>query len=213
MEPSYGRVPTTGATVQSPAGADYAIPPSAPSGDVRLASYGVTDVWPTDRSQAGLHAIHLRVVLTNDGATTWTFDAREQRLGLGGGAVIPPAFVSADGGSPPPLMTVPPAARRVADIFFLLPPELQRTEQLPAFDVLWEVEASSEVVKERTPLALLVVDPGADVGRAADHGPDYFWGEPYWMNPSSPWSAGGALGDEPFIRLDPDRRAYRFSSR
>ena len=119
----YAYVPTTNATVtvQGRVAADYAIPPAAPQGNVRIASYGLTDVSPRNDPKELVHALHLRVVLADNGAAPWTFDTREQRIDLNGRGPLAPAFASANAGTPPPLVTVDQGGKRVVDLFFLLP--------------------------------------------------------------------------------------------
>jgi hypothetical protein len=65
--PQYSYVPTTNATatVRGRVAAEYPIPPGAPQGDVRLASYGMTDVSPQKAPNEVLRALHLRVVLAD----------------------------------------------------------------------------------------------------------------------------------------------------
>jgi hypothetical protein len=187
----YSYVPTTNATatVGSRVAADYAVPPEAPKGDVRIASYGITSVTPHGQG-AKARALHLRLVLVNNAATTWTFDTREQRIDLRGAGVLAPAFASANAGAPPPVLTVPPNGRRVTDLFFLLPSGLQHSDKVPRFDALWRVNTGNQVVAERTPFERLVIAPAYDP--AWDYGPDYYWGGPYWMDPAFARSGYGA---------------------
>jgi hypothetical protein len=184
----YAYVPTTNATVpvRGQIAAYYAIPPEAPRGNVQIESYGMTKVTPESAGHAPgdkAPALHLRLVLANNGVTTWIFDTREQRVDLGAnGGMVAPAFASADAGSRPPLVTVTPTGNRVADLFFVLPPALQKTDKLPHFDALWRVNTGTEVIAERTPFERLIVAPA--YAPAWDYGPGYYWGGPYWMNPA-----------------------------
>jgi hypothetical protein len=209
--PRYAYLGTTSATVEAPAGAVYVIP----GGDVSIASYGVTDVWPTDRPADALHALHLRVSISNRSTTPWTFDTADSRLVLRGGDVLAPAFASADSGPRPPLVVVSPEGERVADLFFLLPPSLQRAQDLPTFDALWQLQTSTGVVTERTPFARLVMARASDERSAGDYGPGYPWGGTYWVNPSltAPWNAKTDFGAGAFIRLAPRDSPYQFSFR
>jgi hypothetical protein len=189
----YAYVPTTNAiaTVGNHVAADYAVPPEAPKGDVRIASYGITSVTPHGDG-AKARALHLRLVLANNGATTWTLDTRAQRLDLGGAALLAPAFASANAGAPPPVVTVPPNGKRVIDLFFLLPPGLDHSPKLPEFDALWRVDTGNRVVADRTPFERLIVTPVYDP--AWDYGPNYYWGGPYWMDPGFAARAGYGAG-------------------
>jgi hypothetical protein len=199
--PPYAYVPTTNATavVQGRVAAEYPVPPESPTGDVRIASYGITSVAPRG-SGASARALHLRVVLANSGPTAWAFDTREQRLDLSGTGPLAPSFASADTGAPPPLVTVPPAGKRVVDLFFVLPAALQQPGKLPQFDALWRVNVGARVVAERAPFERLIVEP--TYGKAWDYGPGYYWGEPYWMNPA--FAPGGAYGTGVDIRGWPE---------
>lgn len=96
----YAYVPTTNAvaTIHGRVAADYPIPPAAPQGDLRIASYGLTDVSPKGAPNQIQRALHLRVVLADNGATPWTFDTREQRVELQDHELMAPAFATASPG-------------------------------------------------------------------------------------------------------------------
>ena len=183
--PRYSYVPTTNATanMQGRVAADYPIPPSAPQGDVKVASYGITDVAPPKSPSEVLRALHMRVVLANNGVAPWTFDTREQRVALDAGESLAPAFASANAGMPPPIVSVEPNGKRVVDLFFLLPANLQHADAIPEFDALWRVSTGVGVVAERTPFERLVVEPEYGGYNDWDYGDDYYWGGPYWTNP------------------------------
>ena len=187
--PRYTYLPTTNAvaTVQGKVAAEYPIPPSAPQGDVRIASYGMTDVSPSKDSHEVYRALHLRVVLADNSATPWTFDTREQRVELGAREVLPPSFASANGGAPPPLVTVDSNGKRVVDLFFLLPAQLQRADEIPEFDALWHVHTGDGVIAERTPFERFTVEPEPGAHDDWKYGADYYWGGPYWVNPGYPY--------------------------
>jgi hypothetical protein len=176
--------------MQGRVAADYPIPPNAPQGDVRIASYGITDVSPKNSPNEIHRALHLRIVVADNGPTPWTFDTREQRLDLSGHGPIAPAFASANSGAPPPLVTVDPNAKRIVDLFFLLPSDVQHADVLPEFDALWRVTTASGVVVERTPFERLMVEPDYGGYDDWDYGPNYYWGGPFWMN--GDWSYAGA---------------------
>jgi hypothetical protein len=181
--PEYAYVPTTNATVTAPGriAAKYPIPADAPQGNLQITSYGMTDVTPRSSPGEILRALHLRVVLTDNSATPWTFDTREQRVDLDGRGPLPPAFASANAGTAPPLVGVDRSGKRVVDLFFLLPENLQDAESLPEFDAVWRVKAGTTVAARRTAFARLAVDPSASNGDL-DYGKGYYWEGPYWMN-------------------------------
>jgi hypothetical protein len=193
--PQYSYVPTTNATstIQGRVAADYSIPSNAPQGDVRIASYGMADVSAQQSPDESMRALHLRVVLADNGATPWTFDTRDQRVELDGQDVLAPAFASANPGVQPPLVTVPPNTKRIVDLFFLLPATLQHAEAIPEFDAMWRVDAGTAgVIAERTPFERLTIEPDAGSYDNWDYGGDYYWGGPYWMNGDVPYM--GARG-------------------
>jgi hypothetical protein len=192
--PHYSYVPTTNATatVQGRVAAEYSIPPGAPQGDVRVASYGMTDVSPQKAPNEVLRALHLRVVLADNGASPWHFDTREQRVELGGHDVLAPAFASANAGSQPPVVTIDGNGKRIVDLFFLLPANLQHADAIPEFDAMWRVNTGATgVIAERTPFERLTVEPDEGGYDDWDYGGTYYWGGPYWMNADLPYGGIG----------------------
>jgi hypothetical protein len=190
--PRYAYEPTANATstIQGRAAADYPIPPDAPKGDVRIASYGLTDVSPKSTPGELLRALHLRVVVADNDVTPWTFDTREQRVDLDGRGQLTPALASANRGTPPPLVTIEPNGKRVVDLFFLLPDDMQHADQIPEFDALWRVHTGATVIAERTPFERLAIEPDYGANNDWDYGDDYYWGGPYWVNPEPYFGVG-----------------------
>jgi hypothetical protein len=164
------------------AAADFMIPSDAPRGDLRVASYGLVDIGPQNKTEERASAIHVRMTLTNDSDVQWTLDVREQRIELGSYGTSVSAFASADPGSEPPLVTVAPKKRRIVDLFFPLPTALQKQDELPAFETLWRVHTGETIAEGRASFDKIAVRPPA-VAAAYDYGPDYYWGPPYWYNP------------------------------
>jgi hypothetical protein len=204
----YAYVPTVNATstVDGRVAADYPIPPASPQGDLRVVSYGVTEVASNEESRDVMSALHLRVVVENRSGSAWTLDTREQRVDLSGRGALVPAFASANAGSPPPLVDIDPSTQRVVDMFFLLPQDLQGADDIPAFDALTQVNTTSGAVTERTPFERLNVEPEAVGYDGWDYGPDYYWGGPYWFNPAFPYVGypyGYAGGGGVFIHRSP----------
>ena len=74
--------------------ADYQIPPAAPQGDVRLASFGLGELAPVKGSSESAPALHLRMVVSNNGAEPWSVDTRQQKLDIEGSGPIAPAFLA-----------------------------------------------------------------------------------------------------------------------
>jgi len=113
--------------------ADYQIPPAAPQGDVRLASFGLAELRPANGSGDGRPALHLRMVVSNNDAQPWTIDTREQKLDVQSTGSIPPAFSTThEGNAGLPVVTVgpgycsirdrPPWGRQAADRLAWRPP-------------------------------------------------------------------------------------------
>jgi len=178
----YAYFPTENATASlrgSPA-ADYAIPPAAPAGDVRIASYGIAALQSSDGSSE-IKALHLRLSIADNSASPWTLDTRDQRVDLDGRGASAPAFASADQpGTPPPIVTVAPGGRRTVDLFFALPKDLWNAESLPAFDAIWRVSTGTQVVVERTPFERIALEePAYGYDYAYDY-PGPFWPYGYW---------------------------------
>ena len=190
--------------------ADYQIPPAAPQGDVRLASFGLAELAPASGSGDGKSALHLRMVVSNNGAQPWTVDTREQKLDLQSAGSIPPAFSSTpEGNAGLPLVTVGPGSKRVIDLFFPLPPDHESLDSIPEFDAIWNVHAGTQDIVERTPFDRLQIEPGYGPAIAPEYGFYGDWRGPFWYDPLYPWGFprpwfGGAV-----IRRSPTWRHWR----
>jgi len=178
----YAYVPVTNATVErGRVGADYPIPADMPHGDLRVTSYGIASVAPRGEPKNQTSALHLRFSITNNADANWTFDTRDARVELSGYGSSVAAFASANAGTAPPVVRVPPLEKRVVDLFFPLPGALQHASQLPAFDVVWRLEANGRFVARRTQFQRVELVPPVDYD---GYGTDYWWGPPYWYNPA-----------------------------
>jgi hypothetical protein len=148
---------------------------------VRIATFGIADVGNDERDT---HAIHIRMIVANNGDQPWTVDTREQRLTLPGEGESRAAYASADQGTPP-LVEIPAGQSRTIDLFYPLPADRDRAGELPAFDTVWSVHAGDRAVTERTPFERLAVRYPAD----DDVYGGYAWGPPYWYDPYYPSGA------------------------
>ncbi|HZS36118.1 MAG TPA: hypothetical protein VFF06_04800 [Polyangia bacterium] len=184
--------PATNATSQlrgRPA-ADYPIPPSAPVGDVRLASFGISKITPKQAPVAEpLKAMHVRLEIANNSDQPWQLDTRDQRAELRSGVQLAPAFARSDGGELP-LVRVDPNARRTVDLFFPLPAGEQKASKLPEFDVIWRLQAGPQAIAQRTPFERLYVEPVY----ASAYSWYYPWGPVGWYDPLWGPSVIGAPG-------------------
>jgi hypothetical protein len=195
----YAYVPTTNATatISGRTASEYQIPPEAPRGDVRIASFGMTNLTAkTNPEQGQIRALHLRLMIDNNSDTPWQLDTREQRLDLSGYGPSAPAFASASPGpSLPPIVTIAAGGKRTVDLFFPLPPNEQHASKVPSFDALWRIKTGNELVAERSPFERIYIEPAAS---DYDYGIGGFWGEgPYWYDRDyNGWGMG--IG-EPYI--------------
>jgi hypothetical protein len=178
----YAYVPAQNATATmgGEAAAAYSIPPNAPAGDVRIATYGVAELAPQNGDARHLDAIHLHLSVADNSDHPWSLDTRDQRLDLEGRGMSAPAFATADrSGQAPPLVTVAPGGKREVDLFFPIPGDMDGVSDLPAFDAIWRVNTGNQVVVERTPFERIALEA------APAYPPDYYavdaW--PYWYDP------------------------------
>jgi hypothetical protein len=201
---TYAYVPATSAPPASLYGhpaADYAIPPQAPQGDLKVASYGVEALSPGNSDDEAVGALHLRISINNRSTTAWTLDTREQQAFVDGLATSTPAFASASPGTgSPPLVTIAPNSTRLVDVFFPLPEELQGASSVPGFRFTATVHTPAGPVYEVTPFARVETD--TDSAYVADtsspqaeydpyvYGYDY-WDSPFYYNPTFVGFYGG----------------------
>ncbi len=193
---TYAFVPATNATsaLYGHPATNYAIPPGSPSGDLRVASYGIEQLGTADESDQHVAALHVRVFVSNRSGQPWTFDTREQQMEIQGRATSTPAFASAnpDAGSSPPTVIIGPGATRLVDLFFPLPDDMQEAEELPAF------QFTSRILTEQGPVATTTPFERVEVDHAAAYAYDYsatpydynpaiygydYWDFPFWYNP------------------------------
>lgn len=181
--------------------ADYQIPPTAPQGDVRLASFGLGELAPAKGSSGSTPALHLRMVVSNNSAQPWTVDTREQKLDIEGAGQSSAAFTAtSEGNGGLPVVTVAPGSKRVIDLLFPLPPNQQSASNIPAFDAIWNVHAGTQDVIERTPFDRLQIEPAYGPAVAPEYGYYGDWRGPYWYDPtypaeglSQPWFGGAVM--------------------
>ena len=172
----YGPTVHTHAAIAGRPASFYAIPEEAPHGFVEVASLGFADLEAAGASDAQtLRALHIRVVVGNNGDKPWTVDTREQRLELPGEGDSRPLFAKADLGTPP-MVIVPAGGKVTLDLFYPLPESMKDAEGLPSFDTIWKVQTDTRLVAERTPFERLEVKAVPTY--------DYeYWGPPYYYDP------------------------------
>jgi hypothetical protein len=194
--PTYVYRPATNATatIKGRVAADYPIPPAAPKGDVRLASFGMSDISPNAAAFAHQKAIHVRMIVADNSQTAWTLDTRQQVVALPDGQQLAPAYVATrDGQGGLPSVTVAAGSKRIIDLFYPLSPAMQSASRVPEFDVVWRVDTPEEQVTERTPFDRLQIEPATAYGDGPEWGAwDDGWGGPFWHDPMYP-GYGGAI--------------------
>jgi hypothetical protein len=194
---TYAYVPATNgppASLYGHPAADYAIPPQAPRGDLRVASYGIEALSPGGTDDEMIGALHVRVSINNRSGTSWTFDTREQQAFIAGKATATPAFASASPGTgSPPLLTILPNSTRLVDVFFPLPPDMQNASNVPEFRYTTLLHTDGGQVFELTNFDRVALEgDAADASDASGPQAEYdpyvygydYWDAPFYYNPT-----------------------------
>jgi hypothetical protein len=180
--------------------AHYPVPAEAPKGDVRVASFGLTQVEPVGGGPKS-SVLHVRMIVANNAdSQAWTFDTQNVRASIPGAVQLRPAFVNTDAGTPPTLI-ITQGQQRVVDLFFPAPAGMDRADRVPGFDVSWQIETSSGLIAQRTPFERQQIAP-------LYYGPDYaysYYGYPYYYGGLSL-----SLGYAPYWWYNPFYPAYAF---
>jgi hypothetical protein len=162
----------------------YEIPPGTSSGNIVVGSFGFTQLdLPNGRRGDFLHA---RVIIANDkGEDTWTLAPESQLVALPGQTPGAPAYVNSPGPIAPKV-EIPPGRRVTLDLFYLPPAGLQRASRVPAFDLLWTVEANGKAVAGRTSFERLEIPPDPwPYSYALSFGPTWYV-DPWWYGVAPP---------------------------
>jgi hypothetical protein len=169
------------ATVRGQPAARYPIPPDAPRGDVKVASFGVAKMELPTSSDASerIPMLQVRVVVTNESDQPWKVDTRHLGVHIPGEPVTGPAYVNTDQGGLPEV-TVPARGQRALDLYFQLPASLRGAKDVPQFDVSWQVQLPDRVIAQRTPFERFVIEERPYVNSYAGVG---FYGSPIWSGP------------------------------
>jgi hypothetical protein len=161
-------------------GTARALPPERPQGEIRLASFGVTELAAAGHER--VVALHVRMVVSNEGdATPWTLDTGEQMIEIAGEGRSRAVFVNTDVDGLP-MVTIGKRERRTLDFYFPLPATARSEDAIPAFDVLWQVRTADRIVDERTAFARENVEPPPRTEVILVSG----WGPRWWYNPLYP---------------------------
>src|SRR6478752_3071104 len=117
------------ATVRGHVAADYPLPsPAEPQGDARIASFGVSKIKRNDGTV--MHALHVRMDVSDSSAKPFVFDVREQHVQLRDKRTLAPQLAQSDGNDVP-TVTVPAGGKRTVDLFFALPPDEEKASKVP----------------------------------------------------------------------------------
>jgi hypothetical protein len=209
------------ATVGNLPAARYAIPPERPTGEVLIASSGLTEL-PGAASRTP--ALFVRMIVTNNSDdTAWVMDTQQQAAIIAGQKQAP-AHVNTFN-QPGPSLEIPRGEKRVVDLYYRLPGKVDGEAAGPQFDVAWNVQTGARLIAERTSFDRTSVEP---VYVSDYYYPYGYWGPYYWHDPlwwPYPYSYGsvylggpryygvyrgygyhGGYVRGPYIRAAPSRR-------
>jgi hypothetical protein len=159
----------------------YQVPPESPHGQVRIAALGIAKLEPSGGEAREVRAMHVRMVVDDNGTVQWTVDTREQIAVLDGAGQSRPAFAASSTGQAP-VVTIPPSGSAAVDLYYPLPTAMQKASRVPHFEVLWRIHTAERVVAERTSFERLRIDvtplPDYAVAEASWWGPG--WYDPFW---------------------------------
>lgn len=123
------------------------IPQEAPQGAIDVTSYGTTKLPQGD---ARIPALHVRLIVTNDGDDQpWRLDTRQQLVEIPGEGRSAPMFVNSDARDLP-MVDIARHERRTIDLYYPLPRTMTDIAHLPRFEVLWQVTTPAREVASRT---------------------------------------------------------------
>jgi hypothetical protein len=120
------------------------LPQEEPQGALEVSTLGIT------KGERGDRVVHVRMTVSNEGdATPWTLDTREQLIDVPGAGRSQPLFANASVETLP-MLTIGRRGKRVVDLYFPLPPNVTEAEDLPGFDLLWQINTARRTVSGRT---------------------------------------------------------------
>ncbi|HKQ71127.1 MAG TPA: hypothetical protein VJT73_17400 [Polyangiaceae bacterium] len=175
------------ATLSGLPAARYGVPPERPSGTVRVASPGLTEIGVNDGQRAKMLLLRVNVENNSD-EEPWSFDTREQRVVVAGDGESRPAYV-ASAQKESPLFRIARGEKRTIDLYYPPPAGFADAKRPPSFDIIWQVKTGERVVAERTPFDSVAAEPANGVappnrfGTGWGLGP-YWWYDPLWPGPT-----------------------------
>jgi hypothetical protein len=189
-------VPVGAGATGEPA-ARYPVPPNNPQGEVYVTSFGFTDMQAG--SQQG-PLLHVRLAVSNGSMVPWSLDAWQQRLSVPGVGLRPPAFLNTDAGGNGPTYQIPPGRANAFDLYFSIPPSMNRADTLGGFSLNWNVNAAGMSVAQATSFQ-----------RVVDENPDAYEGYPPYVTVGLGFGVdwwGGSL--YPYGGFSPTVRHYYY---
>jgi hypothetical protein len=182
------------------------IPPEQPRGEVKVQSGGITEL-NTDGQKTPVMHVRLTVANNSD-QNPWTVDTREQLLDIRGRGRAAPIVINTDRDRGP-LIQIPRLDQRIIDLYYPLPPDVEKPDQLADFDLIWQVRTGPRLVAQRTSFGRVSIEPEVDPTLYAG------WGSYWWYDPFYPSYMGGYYS-RPYIRSPnhiivtrPGRGTYR----
>ena len=135
------------ATASGSWAARYPIPETGPkSGEVLVESIGVTEITVVD---APTRVLFVRMTVSNDGDDTpWSVDTRRQIAWIAGRRETP-TYVNPYQ-QPLPVIHVARGERRTIDLYYRVGEELESNDEVPRFDVAWDIDTGNDRVADRT---------------------------------------------------------------
>ena len=179
--PYVYRPAQTTASVSGLPAARQPIPRDKPTGEVVVASSGVTEIKVAD---VPTRAIFVRVVLSNrSDEAPWAFDTRKQAAMIGGQSTMA-AYVNAYEGyeGTTSVVRVPRGQSRTVDFYFPLPASMQSDNDVPPFELSWSVQTGRQLVADRTPFNRVPLEPAYASSGPYPYGyyGPYGYYDPFW---------------------------------
>lgn len=174
------------ATMSGSPAARYDIPPDTRLGDVRIASFGIDEIQLGEDTES-VPALHTRLIIANErGRRNWTVDVRQLVIQFSSRRPpVPPSLINSTGAGMP-IITIPRGESRTIDVYHVLPGNLDDADDLPQFDLVWQVQTDSELVTERTPFDRRETEPAPRASLYGGWGMGMGMG-PYPYAPWGPW--------------------------
>ena len=213
----YRPVNATSSVGELPA-ARYALPPEHPTGEVFIASSGLTQLPESD---ARAPALFVRMVVSNQSdPSPWRLDMRQQFVFIREQWERP--YVSASRQSQT-VIEIPRGEKRIVDLYYRLPDKIDGDDEVPRFELAWNVLTGERFVNERLAFDRTRIEPvyygyGPGWRRYGWYDP-YYWPYPYYGVHIGVGYYGGFRGyggrgyggygghvRAPYVRAAPSRR-------